>query len=85
VRAVLVRETPDHVAVLPGFPAEWRGVNLAVHDIPLRGGGKLSYALRWHGDRPAMLWDAPVGVQLRAPVIAPQWHVDGGAGEAMVS
>ncbi len=84
VRAMLVREARDRVEVLPGFPAEWRGANLAVHDAPLRRGGALSYALRWHRERPALLWDAPEGVELRAPALSPDWHAPGGAGEGML-
>jgi len=85
VRAVLVAEEDEHVDVLPAFPAEWRGVNLAVHGVPLRGGGTVSYAVRWHGDRPALLWDAPSGLELRAPVLAPGWRAPGGAGETLLS
>ncbi|MDZ4826115.1 MAG: hypothetical protein SGJ13_06565 [Actinomycetota bacterium] len=85
VHGVLVRETADHVDILPGFPDEWRGVNLAVHDIPLRVGGTLSYAVRWHGARPALLWDAPAGIELRTPVLDPAWSAPGGAGETLLA
>jgi len=84
VHGMLVREAAEHVDVLPGFPDEWRGLNLAVHAVPLRGGGTLSYALRWHGERPALLWDAPPGVELRAPALAPEWRAAGGTGESML-
>ena len=29
--------------------------------------GLVSYALRWHGARPALLWDVPAGVTIRVP------------------
>ena len=38
------------------------GVGLAsTSDAPTRR-GPVSYSVRWHGDRPALLWDAPEGV-----------------------
>ena len=36
------------VALFPGFPAEWLGRAVAVHDVPTRH-GLVSCALRWHG------------------------------------
>ena len=47
--------TIGRVDLLPGFPPEWLGQSLAVRRrCPLRA-GSLSFALRWHGARPALL------------------------------
>lgn len=83
VRAVLVEERDGGADLLPAFPADWLGADLAVHGLPVRG-GTVAFALRWHGARPALLWDAPRGFALRAPALDPAWHADGGAGEALL-
>jgi hypothetical protein len=82
-RDALVREEDGCVNVLPGFRTEWLGVNVAVHDVPLRA-GHLSYAVRWHGARPALLWEAPAGVELRAPRLDPGWSTRESAGETLL-
>ena len=84
LRQVLAREHDQGVDLLPEFATEWLGQNLAVHDLPLRD-GSLSFALRWHGARPALLWDAPPGTALRCPALDPDWSVAGGAGEALLA
>jgi hypothetical protein len=84
-RAALIGDD-DHgvIELLPGFRPEWLGQHLAVHDVPLRG-GRCSFALRWHGARPALLWDAPAGVQLRAPVLDPNFATDEPVGETLLA
>ena len=84
LRAALVREVGRDIEVLPGFRAEWLGEHLAVHDAPLRH-GLLSFALRWHGARPALLWDAPPDSVLHAPAIDPAWTSASAAGEALLA
>src|SRR5581483_2893677 len=62
VRNLLVRETDAAGGVEPGlalcslFPDEWLGQGIEVHDAPTHH-GTLSFALRWHGIRPALLWE----------------------------
>src|SRR5207237_6329372 len=46
----------DSAALLVELPAEWRGQSLDVHDAPTRA-GRVCYAVRWHGARPALLWE----------------------------
>jgi hypothetical protein len=41
--------------------------------------------VRWHGARPALLWDAPVGVELRTPVLDPSWSTREPAGETLLA
>ena len=59
---------PTGVVLALGWPDSWLGANVEVHDLPAG-----SFAVRWHGERPAVLWDAADGVVLRAPVVAPAW------------
>lgn len=81
----------DHpIDVLPGWRQGWRGQGLEVHGLPV-GRGRLSYALRWHGDRPALLWEVvtadgvDVPVTLRAPTLDPVWSAEGARGEALLN
>lgn len=92
VRDLLVREQagPDAgLALCPMVPAAWLGRDLAVHDAPT-GHGRLSFALRWHGARPALLWEleprAGAGrpVRLCAPGLDPSWSSTEPRGEALL-
>ncbi len=84
MRAALVRERGADVDLLAGFRDEWLGEHLAVHDAPLRR-GRVSFALRWHGARPALLWEAPPGSVLHAPAIDPGWTSTEPAGETLLA
>ncbi len=68
-----------------GIPPAWRGQALEVHGLPTGPSSAVSFALRWHGARPAVLWDCSGDVQtLTAPVVAPGWTSAGAAaGEAL--
>ena len=52
--------------------------------MPLRC-GTLSFAVRWHGARPALLWDAPKGVELRASALDPAWSSNEPVGETLLA
>jgi hypothetical protein len=86
VRHALVRETPDGgVALVTIFPPEWAGQPLEVHDAPTQH-GRVSFALRWHGDRPALLWqcDGP-GVTLTVPGLDRSFSTAEASGEALLA
>jgi hypothetical protein len=74
-------------AVLPGgFPPGWLGANFDVRSIPVAAGSALSYAIRWHGERPAILWEvAGEPVALSAPAIDPTWRTTDPTGEALLA
>jgi hypothetical protein len=82
-RAAIVHETRDAVELFPTFPEEWRGAALDVRDAPTRQ-GSVSCSVRWHGARPALLWDAPAGVTVRAPGLDPSWSTDQATGETLL-
>jgi len=84
VRDLLVHETDEGFALLAWWPREWRGLGLEVHDAPTRR-GPVSYALRWHGDRAAVLWDVPPGSRVRMPGLDPSWSSDDATGEALLA
>jgi hypothetical protein len=85
VRDLLVDDGDDEsVDVLVELPAEWRGQGLEVHDAPTRA-GRLSYAVRWHGARPALLWESERPIRLRAPGLDPGWSTNEARGEALLA
>jgi len=84
LRATLVRERTRAIDLLPGFPPDWLGQSVTVDALPLRGGA-LSFAVRWHGSRPALLWDAGAGLELRTPVLDPGWSSSAAVGETLLA
>ena len=89
VRSILVTETADGLALCAGVPPAWRGQAIEVHDVPTAF-GRLSYAVRWHGERPALLWelerhDPDLPVRLTAPGLDPAWASTDAKGEALVA
>jgi len=85
-RRLAVREAPTGgLALLSVFPPEWAGQPLEVHDAPTHH-GRLSYALRWHGDRPALLWHCErPGVTLTVPGLDPAFRTTEQSGEALLA
>ena len=48
----------DSAMLIPqGFPSTWLGVNFDVQGLPVGLASTVSFAIRWHGDRPAVLWE----------------------------
>jgi hypothetical protein len=66
------------------------GQGLEVHDAPTHD-GLLSFAVRWHGDRPALLWDLrrragdTRPVHLTAPGLDPTWSTGETRGDALLA
>src|SRR5439155_7899742 len=93
VRLMLLRETADGgVALCSMLPDDWTGHPLEVRDAPTHH-GRLSFAVRWHGERPALLWEldrhegtAGTGeVRLTCPGLDPSWSSTAARGEALLS
>lgn len=89
VARLLLRDGPDGLALVPWLPPGWWGQGWEVHGAPTRW-GRLSYAVRWHGDRPAVLWDvagrpADDLVPLTAPGLDPTWATTAARGEALLA
>jgi len=86
------------LALASAVPDAWRGQGWEVHDAPTAH-GRLSYAVRWHGERPALLWElephpgagsgngvaAPGPVRLTAPGLDPAWSSTEPKGEALLA
>ena len=74
----------DSAALLVELPVEWRGQSLDVHDAPTRA-GRVSYAVRWHGARPALLWECERPIRLSAPGLDRAWSTTEVRGEALLA
>jgi len=85
VERTLVASGAKGAALLPGgLPAGWAGNNFEVYGVPTSGAGSVSFAVRWHGARPAVLWEqSGEAVALSAPLLAPEWHTAQVTGEAL--
>ena len=65
-----IEDAQGRIDLLSDVPLdELLGVNLAVQRIPTTG-GLLSFALRWHGERPALLWEFSGGAGAELTVSA---------------
>jgi hypothetical protein len=86
VRQVLVREIPGGgLALATIFPPEWAGHPVEVHDAPTDH-GRISFALRWHGDRPALLWQCEhPAVVLTVPGLDRSFSSTEQSGEALLA
>ena len=83
LRAFLVHEAGDVITMLSDLPDGWRGAPIEVHHAPTRL-GSVSYAVRWHGDRAAFLWDGPGNATLRVPGLDADWSTTEPKGEALL-
>jgi hypothetical protein len=88
VRAFTVRDHGDTLDLLPLVPTAWLGQPAEVHDLPTAA-GRLSFAVRWHGSRPALLWQlerhddrAPT---ITASALDPAFCTNEPAGEALLA
>jgi hypothetical protein len=83
---ILVDDRGSRLAFLTVLPAEWEGQPLEVHQAPTRY-GPVSFALRWHGSQPVLLWQAPgapADLYVCAPGLDRHWSGRGAEGEVLV-
>lgn len=91
VRDLLVKEVSGDtgLALCPLVPESWLGQAVEVHDAPTAL-GRCSFAVRWHGKRPALLWELTphpgVGtITITAPGLDPSWSSTHASGEALLA
>lgn len=82
------RDRPS-IDLLPSMPSAWLGGQIEVHRAPAAG-IRVSFAIRWHGYRPALLWemhdDDGVGLPtLRCPGLDPDWSTTERTGETLLA
>lgn len=91
VRAVESRlarsSAPGEADLCPGgVPSEWWGNDFEVHGLPTGSDSSVSFAVRWHGARPALLWEQTgTPVHLTATDASPGWSTSDAAGETLWS
>ena len=83
LRSLLVQEHDAGVALFADWPSAWIGQPIDVRDAPTRR-GPVSCSVRWHGDRPALLWEGPAGTTFTAPGLDPTWSSTEVRGEALL-
>lgn len=73
VESQLVAQRRDNVIeICPrGIDAAWLGANFECHRLVASAEHLISYAVRWHGDKPALLWeiDGPPGARVAASAV----------------
>ena len=85
----LVTEAADHLVIAPFMPDEWIGAPVDARGLITRH-GVLSFSVRWHGSRPALLWElAPAGGQDSSQTtvrcgLDQSWQSGAPAGEALL-
>jgi len=88
----VVGESAVGVDLGRGWSATRSGQQMAIHGVPTRW-GRVSWALRWHGARPAVLWELEAWPD-RADEVMPRWQASsidaewtgaGRAGEALLA
>ena len=85
LRRLLVRESDDGgVDLLTELPRDWVGHGIEVHDAPTRR-GLVAYAVRWHGSRPALLWECEGAGRIRSPGLDSGWSTDDPRGEVLLA
>ncbi len=92
-RALLVDE-PIQVRLLPTMPSAWMGGAVEVNRAPVPG-ARVSFAIRWHGYRPALLWEVepspsagapgPSRWRLSCPGLDPDWATEALSGETLLA
>jgi hypothetical protein len=92
-RTMLVRETGERgLALCSMLPDQWAGQAVEVHGAPTHH-GRLSFAVRWHGEQPALLWelephaggDGAAPVTITAPGLDPAWSTTERRGEVLLA
>ena len=71
------------IDLLPGFPREWTGQSVAAYGLRRRS-VELGFAVRWHGQRPAVLWELNKSSPLTCRRLDPTWSSVTSHGEALL-
>ncbi len=84
---VIGADVNDTIELLPDVPVAWRGQPIDVRACATAN-GRVSFSVRWHGDRPALLWERRGGadsVEMRCRGLDPTWRSTEREGEALLA
>lgn len=86
VRSRLLSDRPGHLDLLPAMPAAWRGRTVDALGVPIEG-GSVSFGVRWHGPRPAILWEIQHddAIRVTASAIDPDFVSTEASGETLLA
>lgn len=70
-----------------GIPQPWWGQSVECHGLRAGPAQRVSFAIRWHGERPALLWqtDGPGPLTLSGGAHDPAWRSDAATGDALLA
>ena len=89
VESQLVAQRRDNVIeICPrGVEAAWLGANFECHRLVASPEHLISFAVRWHGDKPALLWeiDVPPGARVAASAVDSSFSSTEMRGETLLS
>jgi len=89
VESQLVAQRHDGVIeICPrGIDAAWLGANFECHRLVASAEHLISFAVRWHGEKPALLWeiDGPVGTRVAASAVDGAFSSTEMRGETLLS
>lgn len=77
-----------HCTLLPfGIPEPWWGASFEAHGLTADPHRTVSYAVRWHGARPAVLWEisGSPGLVITAGGENATWHSTDSSGETLLA
>ncbi len=92
LRSRFVAEVGGELHLLAGFDPAWRGRQIDVRNA-VTAAGIVSFSLRWHGTRPALLWhvephlggDENIATVVRVPSLDEVWQSGEADGEALLA
>ncbi len=82
----MVVDDSTSIDCAPGAFDTWLGRSVDVTALPVRG-GRLSFSIRWHGERPAVLWEFDGGGTpvFTCRALDPNWSSGEQSGEALLA
>lgn len=77
---------PDALQLLPDGVTQWLGSNVEAHGLHAGPHHRVSFALRWHGENAALLWevDGPPGMRIAAPAVDRSFSTSDAQGETLL-